>query len=293
MKALALKAEQRWSSAAEMERAIINLPPITVRPPTTTLPSQGPSPQPSSGGTPPTPSGPQLGVNGPAGSLIRAAQDHVNAGRFDVAHGVVQQAYNVEPHNALVHKLFGQIFLRRQPPAPDLAMQAFTRSSQLNPNDAETHKLLGDVWLYFRRQPATAITAYTQSLRLNPGDFEAHQRLAKCYEETGQFEPALREYQEAVRLAPAPRKPEMQYGYNSLGLLAWRAGNLTIAERAFVHALILNPADHQARFFLSRVYEREGKLDEAYRECSYVVGAMPKNAEAQTMFQRLRTQLGR
>jgi tetratricopeptide (TPR) repeat protein len=85
----------------------------------------------------------------------------------------------------------------------------------------------------------------------------------------------------------------MQYGYNSLGLLAWRAGNLTVAERAFVHALILNPADHQIRFFLSRVYEREGKLDEAYRECSYVVGAMPKNAEAQTMFQRLRTQLGR
>src|SRR5579859_7067197 len=34
MKALAYKVDERWSSALEMERAIINLPPVNVIPPT-------------------------------------------------------------------------------------------------------------------------------------------------------------------------------------------------------------------------------------------------------------------
>src|SRR5881227_779203 len=45
MKALAPVLEQRWSTAAEMERAIINLPPPTVTPPLGPLPSQGQSRQ--------------------------------------------------------------------------------------------------------------------------------------------------------------------------------------------------------------------------------------------------------
>ena len=37
-------------------------------------------------------------------------------------------------------------------PQPDLAISAYNRSIQLNAEDAETHKLLGDVFLFFRRQ---------------------------------------------------------------------------------------------------------------------------------------------
>jgi serine/threonine protein kinase len=290
MKALSPTLPQRWGSAAEMERGILALPPITVQPSALVVPPQGAAPQANTPVHQRTPSGvpPQLGLNGPGGAFIKAAQDHLSAGRIDAAYAAVQQAYAAEPNNALVHKLFGQVFVRRVPPTPDPAMQAYNRSLQLNPNDAEIHKLIGDVLLYFRQQPAAAISAYMQSLRLNAEDPETHQGLARCYEETNQLELALREYHEAARLAP--QRPEFHY---MLGLLARRMNRLVLADRAFVQVLILNPRDHHTRFLLSQVYEREGKLEEALRQCNFVLAAIPTHVEAQAMSQRLRTQLGR
>lgn len=283
MKALAPNLEQRWFSAADMGQAIIKLPPITVKPPTTVPVA------PVQGGDQNTPSRPPLsgnGVTGPGGALIRTAQDHIRVGRIDAAYTTIGQAFAVEPNNALVHKIYGQVFARRQ--QPDLAMQAYNRSLQFNNADPETHKLVGDVYLYLKRQTAQAIPAFTESLRLNPNDLEAHLRLAKCFEDTNQLEPALREFQDAVRLDP--KQPGLHY---TIGQLAWRLNQLATAERAFVQVLTLNPADHQTRFLLSQVYEREGRLEDAWRECNFVVQASPANQAAQAMLQRLRLQLKR
>lgn len=292
MKALAPVIEQRWSSAADMERALMSLPPLS---PSTQFAGTVLVPQP--GGDRPTPDRPQIsvvanpagsGLTGPGGTHIRTAQDLLNAGRVDEAFSSIQSAYVVEPNNPLVHKIFGQVFARRR--QPDLAIQAYNRSLGFNPNDPETHKLVGDVYLILRQLPVQAIPAYTQSLRLNSNDFEAHQRLAKSYEEANQLEPALREYQEALRLAPpGSKRPDLHY---AIGQLASRLNQLLLAERAFVEVLTINPADHSTRFLLSQVYEREGKLEAARRECTYVVGAMPGNQAAQAMLQRLRRQLG-
>ena len=309
MRALVPNVEQRWANAGEMERAIINLPPITATPPITAIvpgniPLQGQS-RPFNA-NPQTPNSvlPMQGGNvagnppsnpnntpathtttGPAGAYISAALSSINAGRIEDAYASIQQAFVKEPNNSLVHRTFGQVFARRRPPNIENAIQAYNRSLQLNPNDAETHKLLGDVFLFLRRQPLQAIPAYTQSLRLNANDVEAHQRLAQSYEETNQFEPALREYQEAARLAPK------QAGFHlKIGQLAWRLSQFPVAERAFVTVLTLNPADHQTRFLLSQVYENEGKLVDAERECSYVVQMIPA---AQPMLQRVRSRLGR
>jgi serine/threonine protein kinase len=289
MKALALMPDQRWSSAAEMERAIINLPPIMIQPPLAQFPAPQPVPRPN----PPTPATPQpvqttIGVTGPGGTFITAALEHIKAGRIEPAYQAVQQAFALEPNNSLVHRTFGQVFALRKPPQIDQALQAYSRSLQLNPNDPETHKLIGDVWLFLRRQPLQAIPAYTQSLRLKSDDYEAHQRLAQCFEETNQLDPALREYQEAARLAP--KLAAVQY---ALGLLAKRMNQFPVAERAFVEVLRINPADHATRFLLSQVYESENKLEDALRECNYVVTAIPTNQAAQTMLQRVRSRLGR
>ncbi len=299
MKALAPALEQRWQSAADMERAIINLPPITVTPPVGAIPA-GPNASPGSprSMTPQTPGSGGSGGNpaapvnlalhtttGPAGTHITNALGYMNANRVEEAYAAIQQAYVLEPNNSLVHRTFGQVFARRRPPLPDRAVQAYTRSLQLNPNDAETHKLLADVSLFLRRQPLAAIPGYIQSLRLNPNDLEAHQRLAQCYEETNQIELALREFQEVARLAP-----KLESAHAKVGQLAFRLNQLAVAERAFVTALTLNPADHPTRFLLSQVYENEGKLTDAERECAYVAPILPA---AQPMLQRVRSRLGR
>ncbi len=284
MKALATGVEQRWTSAAEMERAIVNLPP-----PSASLAQPIPAPMPAALGERMTPAQANplnTAQVEQAMGFIRAAQEHLAAGRIEMAFAAVNQAYQLDPNNALIHKIYGQVFARRQPPNSDLAIQAYNRSLQANPNDAETHKLVGDVFLFLRKQPTRAIQPYTQSLRLNSNDFETHQRLAKCYEETNQLDAALREYQEATRLLPPSlKRPELHY---AVGQLAYRMRQFPLAERAFVSVLTINPADHATRFLLSQVYEMEGKLADAQRECSYVVQASPNNQAAQVMLQRLR-----
>jgi serine/threonine protein kinase len=304
MKAVAPPLEQRWASAAEMERALMLLPPITVIPPVVSAgqmprptPAQTQSIGPGSGPKPPSgtvlpsqPSQPaKMGTTGPSGPHIIAAEEHLAAGRIEAAYAATNQAHALEPNNALVHKLYGQVYVRRQPPQPDIALSAFNRSLQLNGEDAETHKLLGDVFLFFRRQPAQAIPMYIQSLRLNARDAEAHQRLAQCYEATNQPEAALREYQEATQLAP--QHPGIHF---ALGQLALRLNRLPLAEQAFVQVLNVNPADHRTRFLLAQVYERENRLADALRECNYVVGPLGVSDPAvPQMLNRLRARLGR
>jgi serine/threonine protein kinase len=299
MKALAPVLEQRWREAGEMERAIINLPPPALQS------SQQPLIQPIQGTVqanvnPPTPSRltPQqpilpnvaatTGTTGPGGPHIIAALGFLNSGQIEAAYSAVQQAYRAEPNNSLVHRIFGQVFARRQPPMIEPALKAYSTSLQLNPKDAETHKLIGDVWLFLRRQPAQAIPEYTQSLRLNPNDVEARQRLGQCYEETNQLDAALREYQEAARLAG--KQVSLFY---KVGQLATRLKQFPAAERAYVQILMLNAADHQARFLLSQVYESEGKLEDAWRECNFVIGPLSNNPVVQALYQRLRSRLGR
>src|SRR2546429_5387774 len=286
MKALSPAIEQRWASAADMERAVINLPPITAQP--VVQPAgqgQFPQRQPISGPNPPTPSNPisqtppsqvSAGTTGPAGTYINAALGHINAGRVEAAYQAIQQAFAREPNNSLVHRTFGQVFARRQPPEIDPAMRAYNRSLQLNPNDSEIHKLVGDVSLFLRKQPLQAVPAYIQSLRLKPDDYEAHQRLAQCYEETNQLDPALREYQEAVRLAP--QATIVQF---ALGQLAKRMNQFAIAERAFIQVASANPADHQVHFLLGQVYENENKLDDALREYLEAARLAPQNPAVQ------------
>ncbi|HZR43116.1 MAG TPA: protein kinase [Ktedonobacteraceae bacterium] len=315
VKALSPSLEQRWPSAAEMERALINLPPVTAAPPVAgpgpvaaTLLAPGQiSATPAIPLTPMTPSvasasgtpssGPAPATRtGPAGPYITAAQSHLAStpARVNEAYEAVKMAFGLEPNNALVHRIFGQVFARRMPPQPDLALQAYNRSLQLNSEDAETHKLLGDVWLFLRQQPYQGIPAYTQAVRLNPNDFESHERLGMCYDRTNQLESALREYQEAVRLAATqPQNVQLRL-YFSLGQAAWRLKQFPVAEHAFVQVLILDPASHDTRFLLSQVYEQENKWDEAFRECSYVVGGpLGPTPAVQQMYQRLRARLGR
>lgn len=284
--------EARWVSAAEMERAIINLPPPAA--PGSFLPPTvlAVSPERVTPSSPSAPSAPPSGgtgsFTGPAAVLLRQAQDHLNAGRIEAAWGVLQQAFQLEPNNALVHKMYGQVFARRQVPQPEMAINAYNRSLLINGNDAETHRLVGDVYLYVRHLPAQAISPYTQALRLNQYDFEAHRGLARSYEETGQLPAALSAYQKAANLDA--KRPDVHY---AIGQLALRLNQLPTAEHAFVQVLTINPADHPTRFVLAQVYERESKLEDAWRECNFVVGATPANGAAQEMLRRLRGVLGR
>ncbi|HEX7735324.1 MAG TPA: protein kinase [Ktedonobacteraceae bacterium] len=286
-RALEGNLEQRWASAADMERAIINLPSLNQA----AVPSQMPTVIAGAGdrATPNQPvSAPSGAFTGPASALLRQAQDHLVAGRFDMASGVLQQAFSLDPNNPVLHKLYGQLFARRVPPQPEKALEAYNRSLQFNNSDGETHRLVGDVYLHLRRVPNMATPAYTQAVRLNPRDVEAHFNLGKSFEATGQLPAALRAFQEAAAINPG--RPDIHY---HLGSIAQRLNQLPLAEQEYVQVLKINPADHTTRFLLAQIYERENRLEDAWRECNFVVNAQPANMQAQEMLRRLRAILRR
>jgi serine/threonine protein kinase len=312
MRALVQDVEQRWPSAEEMERVVLNLPPLSVIPPMlpSNVSSAGLAPQRITATPsiiqPSPPSGPVSRppvlathtTTGPAGAYIVRAFAHLAATppRLDAAFSEVMMAHSIEPNNSLVHKIFGQVFARRVPPDVDNSVKAYNKSLELYFDDAETHKLVGDVMLYLRPNYAEAIKAYSQSIRLSSNDFEVRERLGQCYERTNQLEAALREYQEAVRFVSS--QPQVRAAlprlYFALGHVARRLNQLPVAENAFVQVLFQNPADHQTRFLLCQVYEQEGKLEDAFRECGYVMaGPMANNGSVQQVYKRLKDRLGR
>jgi serine/threonine protein kinase/Flp pilus assembly protein TadD len=331
-RALEMDMHKRWQSAEEMERAILNLSPLMqtatviaapVAPTIVRNPMFTPTPTPAPSVGPvqppavvpvdhtPTPVRPVSNsaplqvapvrvptsgaiTAGPANPLIADALRFLAEQRFDLAYDAVTRAHSLEPENARVHQIFGQVFAHRTPPQADLALRAYSRSLQLKPDDAETHKLIGDVWFFLNRDPKLAIPAYMQASRLRPEHFETHELLGQCYEKTNNVMQAIDAYREAVRLAPPQPEVIRLRLYFALGQLGQRAGQYAVAEYAFVQVLILNAADHQARFQLSQVYEREGKLEDAWRECMYVVnGPLRNNPGVQQHYFHLKNLLGR
>jgi serine/threonine protein kinase len=277
----------RWTSAGEMEQAIVRLPQL--------LPQPGPIGPPPMGARPPigAPSGPpgmptyqpppMQTLSGPAASYINQARALLEQRRFIEALNTARQALQFDQRNPQVYKVLGMIHARSQPPDTTGAMAAYQSAIQLNPNDAETHRLIGDVYLFLQRRPAEGIAAYQNALRNNPNDGEAHRLLGQCLEQTNQLEPALVEYREAARLLTRNLAVQM-----NIGQLCLRLNRLSDAERAFVEALRIDAGSAAARHLLSQVYEREGRLPDALRECEAAVRLNPADTQAQATLQRLR-----
>jgi tetratricopeptide (TPR) repeat protein len=265
MRALAPRTVERWNSAGEMGRAIRALPPLAVAPapPLATI----------------MPSHPLHGYE----DLIAQARTFLDQERWQEAQKAARRAVEADRGNPIGHKMQGIVFARSRPPDAGRALAAYQESLVLNPNDAETYRLIGDVHLFLQQKPADAVTAYQKALRLNPGDYETHRFLGMCFEQTNQTDFARGEYAEAVRLAPHYVPAHMSYGQ-----LMLRLGQWTEAERAFVEALRLNPALPVARHLLAQVYERQGRMNEAMREAEYAIQVDPRDIGAIATLNRLR-----
>lgn len=271
MKALSPRPADRWTTIGEMGRAIRNLPLASTPLPKNTTGALGAVSH--------TPSRALL----PFDELIVQSRSLLDQGRWQEAQKIARKAIESDKPNPQGHKMLGIVYARSRPPDAQRALAAYQEALRLNPNDAETHRLIGDVYLFLLQKPGEAMSAYQKALRLNPADFETHRFLGMCLEQTNQLENARQEYAEAVRLAPVYVPAHMSYGQ-----LALRLERLGDAERAFVESLRLNPGLPIARHLLAQVYEKQGRMGEALREAEYAVQVDPRDTGAQGTLQRLR-----
>jgi FkbM family methyltransferase len=188
------------------------------------------------------------------------------------------------------------------------AIAHFEQALRLNPDYAEGHSNLGNVY-YFQRRYHAAVTCYERALRLEPNfpvaqnnlgtalsclgryeeaaahcrsalssqpDYaEAHSNLAIALKGQGQLDEAISHYQEALRL-----KPDYAEAHNNLGLALTDRGEWDAAVACYHEALRLKPDYADAYYNLGSALAKLEKWEEAEASCRQALWLRSDCAEA-------------
>jgi protein O-GlcNAc transferase len=116
------------------------------------------------------------------------------------------------------------------------AKAAFEELLRDYPQEADLHLFLGITFLRLR-DPKAAEAAIQRAIAVNPNHSEARTLLGWLYSEIhGDFDAAIKEYAEVVKL-----RPNLPEAYNNLGVALKRKGELEKAAQTFTKALELRP----------------------------------------------------
>jgi tetratricopeptide (TPR) repeat protein len=147
------------------------------------------------------------------------------------------------------------------------------KALELQPNNAEIHTNLGNVFIYQQRYDE-AIAEYQKALRIRPDLFAAQYILAIALHDKGKLHEAEDHYRQALRLDPA--HAEAHY---SLGITLMVLGRVAEAIVCYRQALRLNPSFAEACNNLGNALGQQDLLDEAIRYYERGLALKPQSAE--------------
>ncbi len=110
-----------------------------------------------------------------------------------------------------------------------------------------------------------AVTNLQKALDLDPTFMKAYDNLGLSYEALGQFDDAIRIYQEAIRLNRQQQRPSPWPPLN-LGTLLVKLGKLPEAETNLQESLRCEPRFAKAHYQMGLLLEKQKKDEEAIRE---------------------------
>lgn len=151
-----------------------------------------------------------------------------------------------------------------------------------SPNKGRPRLSLG--YAYARRgRLDDAIREYREAIRLAPWLADAHNNLGAAHMAQGRVEEAMREYEEALRM-----DPRLAGAHNNLGAALLTRGDVPAAISSHLEALRLDPASSEARHNLGRAYEAAGRLEDAEREYAEAVRLDPRMADTRARLEAVR-----
>jgi lipoprotein NlpI len=128
------------------------------------------------------------------------------------------------------------------------------------------------------REPEPRIVACTQSIKSGKwkGDNQAinYGNRGKAYEDKGDFDRAIVEYNQAISINP--RNPTF---YNNRGIAYRGKGDLDRAIADYSQAISLNPKDHDAYYNRGIAYRNKGDLDHAIADYSQAISLNAKDPD--------------
>jgi TolB-like protein/DNA-binding winged helix-turn-helix (wHTH) protein/Tfp pilus assembly protein PilF len=177
-----------------------------------------------------------------------------------------QQAIQKDPNYATAYAGLAEVYANwvpgmnrprdRLPKAKELALKAL----QLDDTLADAHSVLGNIELYYDWDWSAAEEEFKQTMKFNPNQVRAHHWHSRGLVNRGRTEEAIAEAKLSLALSPSPS----EWDYPIWVFLLARRYDLA-SERA-QELLEIAPNYAWGHFELARVYEQQGKLEEAAQE---------------------------
>lgn len=160
-------------------------------------------------------------------------------------------------------------------------LRMYDDAAAKSPAKARVHQALGFHYLG-NKEYAQAIDSFTKSLQLNPNEVKPIVLVGYALGAMGRFDEALLKFHEALRLEP---DNYLAHGYLGAALLAM--GRPAEAEVSLRRSLQISQHFRFGRFWLARLYEDTGRRDEAIREYRELLRYFPKHPKAIERLQAL------
>jgi tetratricopeptide (TPR) repeat protein len=182
------------------------------------------------------------------------------AGRMVEARQALEGAKQALPASGTVRFRLGQLF-RAEGRVPE-ALTEWRASARLAPIVGRDHLYfsIGSATVD-QADFDSAVDAYTARLDVNPNNPEAHRQLGELFFLMGRDVAALAEHSVAAWLAPSDARAHAGRGHAFL-----RLGQHQAAVRAFARSVALDGDEAEVRFGYGTALLRSGKSDEARRQ---------------------------
>ncbi len=157
------------------------------------------------------------------------------------------------------------------------AAASYRRALKLNPKYAEAHSNLGNV-LKELGQPDEAVASYARALQYKPNDALTHNSLGTALKDLEDFEGAADSYSRAIEL-----RPDYVEAYTNLGNLLKDFDQFTRAEANYRQALKLSPNCEEALLGMAHISVVNGQMQEAEDLARKALALKPDNLSARIL----------
>ncbi len=209
-------------------------------------------------------------------SLLRQAQDLIQARQFNEAIEVLRRTIQIQPNLGTAHVQLSRALMGIG--QRDEAFSEAKRAIELDPNDASAYVALGNIDSSMRRY-SEAIRAYQQAVALDPNNLSAYMNLGVAYGTTSHYPESGEAFQQALRI-----NPNNVSALNGLGIAQFRMGQREEGIQTLKTAVRLNPNFVDGHLNLARWYHGLGRYEDAANAFTQVTRILPK--WPQTYFER-------
>ena len=244
-----------------------------------------------------------------ASSYERMAHTAVETGQFERAVNIARKALKIDPVMPGIHSQLGRALRGLAKPTESLA--ALEKAVKISPKSAENHHLLGQAYQQ-SQQYEQAKQSYMTALQINPNYTEACYGIVSASARLGQKDEAAgyrKKFQEMkardFQTLPDERDYVLHHKFlvkvrhraskthTNAGILYYEHGRRQTAEKHWLRATELDPANKACREELMTLYQQNGRNEEALAVCEQLRQIAPENPQYHMCAGTLLTRMNR